>query len=45
MPEYLALIHHHELAASADDDGPPPDIDEVNAAFARMERAGIARVH
>ncbi|WP_347271623.1 hypothetical protein [Rhizorhabdus histidinilytica] len=45
MPEYLALIHHHELANRADDTGPLPDEADVTAAFARMERAGIARVH
>lgn len=43
MPEYLALIHYH----SQDDDeaGPPPDADDVTAAFLRMERSGIAKVH
>lgn len=45
MPEYLALLHHHELANDEGGDAEAPDSDEMNAAFARMEQAGIARVH
>lgn len=43
MPEYSALIHFHRQ----DDDqpGPPPSTDEMAAAFMRMDRAGIAKVH
>lgn len=44
MPEYLAIIHYRN---QQDDDGAgqPPSVDDVNAAFLRLERAGIAKVH
>jgi hypothetical protein len=45
MPEYLALLHHHEIANDSGEDGPPPDAADMADAFARMEQAGIARVH
>ncbi|WP_255400456.1 hypothetical protein [Novosphingobium sp. HII-3] len=43
MPEYIALIHYR--SEEENEQGPPPSSDEVTAAFARMEMAGIAKVH
>lgn len=45
MPEYLALVHHRESGEEGGNDSPPPSADEVTAAFMRMERMGIAKVH
>ena len=44
MPEYAALIYHYEIATD-DGEGPPPSIEDVEAQFLVMERAGIARIH
>lgn len=44
MPEYLALMHFHNLTdAEAQEDPPAPE--DINAAFRRMERAGIVSLH
>lgn len=43
MPEYLALIHYRNTEDG--DTSPPPSAEDVTAAFIRMERAGIAKVH
>lgn len=45
MPEYLALVHHRSATDEDGDVGPPPTVDDLNAAFMRMERMGIAKVH
>lgn len=44
MPEYLALIHHRNATDEGDDVGPPPSVEDVNAAFMRMDKLGIAKV-
>ena len=44
MPEYAALLHHHNLA-NEDGEESPPSVDDVNAMFLRMERAGIGKIH
>lgn len=44
MPEYAALLHHHNLA-NEEGETEPPSVDEVNAMFLRLERAGVGKIH
>lgn len=45
VPEYLALLHYHAEANESDEPAEPFSPAELDDAFLRMERAGIARIH